>query len=126
MIHSVKSLFKPKNIALEYSLTLFIDLIKVNEYSSAMFFIVNIKYIHDVHWLKQGVHCNLNYRLNTTYVLYVLLPIDTGGSRGGVAGDATPLTFRKKIVFIRVAVVIDLVVTSSNNSCLCALNGVAV
>ena len=40
-------------------------------------------------------------------------------------GCNPPLNFQKKKV-IRVAVVIDLVVTSSNNACLCSLNGVAV
>ena len=46
---------------------------------------------------------------------------------GGVAGVATPLNFQK-IVVIRVAlaVVVDLVVTSSNNACLRALNSVTV
>ena len=45
---------------------------------------------------------------------------------GGCGGCSPPLNFPKKIVVIRVAVVIDLVVNSSNNECLCALNGVAV
>ena len=60
--------------------------------------------------------------------------IPTGGSRGGVAGVATPPLIFKKIVVIRVAVglpvVIYLVVTSSNNVrlcvCVCALNGVVI
>ena len=51
---------------------------------------------------------------------------------GGVAGVATPtLNFQKNNDhprgpfdrFTHVAVVTDLVVTSSNNACLCALNG---
>ena len=51
---------------------------------------------------------------------------------GGVAGVATPpLIFQKNSGhprgrcdrFTRVTVVIDVVVTSSNNACLCALNG---
>ena len=45
---------------------------------------------------------------------------------GGLRGLQPPLNFHTKIVVIHVAVVIDLVVTSSNNVCLCALNGVAV
>ena len=45
----------------------------------------------------------------------------TGGSRGGCGGCNPPLNFHN-IVVIHVAVVIDLVVTSSNNACLCALN----
>ena len=53
---------------------------------------------------------------------------------GGVAGVATPLNFPKNIGhprgrcdrFTGVAVMIDLVVTSSNNAGLCALNRVAV
>ena len=50
----------------------------------------------------------------------------TGGSRGGgVAGLQPPLNFHK-IVVIRVAVVIYLVVTSSNNVDLCALTGVVI
>ena len=54
--------------------------------------------------------------------MYSELIISTGGSRGGVAGVANPLNFPKTIVVIRVAVVIYLVVTS-NNVCLCVLNG---
>ena len=60
----------------------------------------------------------------------------TGGSSGGgVVGVATPPLIKKKNSghplgscdrFSRVAVVIDLVVTSSNNAGLCALNSVAV
>ena len=61
----------------------------------------------------------------------------TGGSSGGggVAGVATPpLIFKKNSGhprgrcdrFTRVAVVVDVLVTSSNNACLCALNGVTV
>ena len=44
--------------------------------------------------------------------------------RGGCGGcNPPPLNFQE-IVVIHVAVGIDLVVTSSNNACLCALNGV--
>ena len=51
-----------------------------------------------------------------------------------VGGCNPPLIFQKNSGhprgrcdrFTRVAVVIDLVVTSSNNACLCALNSVAV
>ena len=59
----------------------------------------------------------------------------TGGSRGGLRGVATPPYFSKKNSdhplgrcdrFTPVAVMVDLVVTSSNNACLCALNGVIV
>ena len=49
--------------------------------------------------------------------------------RGGVVTlqPPSPLNFTIEIVVIRVAIiVIDLVVTSSNNTCLCALNGVAI
>ena len=52
--------------------------------------------------------------------------MSTGGSSGGCCGGCNPPLNKIKKVFIRVAVVIDLVVTSSNNACLCALNGVAV
>ena len=54
---------------------------------------------------------------------------------GGVAGVATPpLIFQKNSGhprgccdrFTRVVVLVDLVVTSSNNACLCALNDVTV
>ena len=54
---------------------------------------------------------------------------------GGVAGVATPpLNFQKNNGhprgrcdrFTRMAVVVDLLVTSSNNACLCVLNGVTV
>ena len=45
---------------------------------------------------------------------------------GGVAGVATPPLIFQKIVVIRVAVVIYLVVTSSNNVCLCVSNGVVI
>ena len=53
---------------------------------------------------------------------------------GGLRGLQPPLNFRKNIGhprgrcdrFKRVAIVIDVVVTSSNNACLCLLNGVAV
>ena len=49
----------------------------------------------------------------------------TGGSSGGVAWVATPpLIFPKKCVIIRATVVTDLVVTSSNNACLCTWNSV--
>ena len=66
--------------------------------------------------------CTMNIVLRFDWFTHL-----TGGSSGGVAGVATPaLNFPKKIAFIRVAVVIDLVVTSSNNACLYALNGVAV
>ena len=41
---------------------------------------------------------------------------------GRLRGLQPPL-IKKKIVVIHVAVVIDLVVTSTNNACLCALNG---
>ena len=44
---------------------------------------------------------------------------------GGLRGLQPPLNF-PKIVVIRVVVVIDLVVTSSNHACLCSSNGVAV
>ena len=44
----------------------------------------------------------------------------------GLRGFATSPSFPKKAVVIRVAVVIDLFVTSSNNACLGALNGVSV
>ena len=59
----------------------------------------------------------------------------TGGSSGGgVAGLQPPLNFPKNIGhprgrcdrFTGVAVMIDLVVTSSNNAGLCALNTVVV
>ena len=40
--------------------------------------------------------------------------------RGACGGCNPPLIFQK-IVVIRVAVVVDLVVTSSNNACLCAV-----
>ena len=44
----------------------------------------------------------------------------------GLNFDPNPnCNFQKKIVVIREAVVIVCVVTSSNNACLCALNGVA-
>ena len=53
---------------------------------------------------------------------------------GGCGGCNPPLKFQKNSGhprdrcdrFTRVDVVIDEVVTSSNNACLCALNGVAV
>ena len=45
---------------------------------------------------------------------------------GGLRGLQPPLNFQKKRVVIRMAVVIYLVVTSSNNACLCSLDGVAV
>ena len=53
---------------------------------------------------------------------------------GGLRGLQPPLNFQKKIVvprgrcgrFTRMAAVIDLVVTSSNNACLCELNSVTV
>ena len=53
---------------------------------------------------------------------------------GGCGGCNPPLIFKKNSGhphgrcdrFIRVAVVVDLAVTSSNNACLCALNGVTV
>ena len=44
---------------------------------------------------------------------------------GGLPGCNPPLNFHK-IVGIRVAVVIYVVVTSSNNVYLCALNGVVI
>ena len=55
--------------------------------------------------------------------------IQWGG--GGLRGLKPPLNFQKNSGhprgrcdrFTRVTVVIDLVVTSSNNACLCALNG---
>ena len=53
---------------------------------------------------------------------------------GGCGGCNPPLNFRKNIGhprgrcdrFKRVAFAIDVVVTSSNNACLCLLDGVAV
>ena len=53
---------------------------------------------------------------------------------GGLRGLQPPLNFQKNSGhprdrcdrFTRVAIVIDVVVTSSNNACLCALIGVAV
>ena len=48
---------------------------------------------------------------------------------GGLRGLQPPLNLKKKVVVIRVAVVIyftHLVVTSSNNACLCALNDISV
>ena len=43
---------------------------------------------------------------------------------GGCGGCNTPLIFPKKCVIIRATVVTDLVVTSSNNACLCTWNSV--
>ena len=53
---------------------------------------------------------------------------------GGLRGLQPPLIFKKKSGnppgrcdrFTRVAIAIDLVVTSSNHACLCSLNGVGV
>ena len=51
---------------------------------------------------------------------------NTGGSSGGLRGlqPPPPLIFPKKCVIIRATVVTDLVVTSSNNACLCTWNSV--
>ena len=43
---------------------------------------------------------------------------------GGCGGCNPPLIFPKKCVIIRATVVTDLVVTSSNNACLCTWNSV--
>ena len=46
---------------------------------------------------------------------------------GGVAGVEKIVVIRGHCdIFTSMVVVIDLVVTSSNNACLCSLNGVAV
>ena len=55
--------------------------------------------------------------------IYLNLPL--ADPEGGLRGLQPPLIFKKKVV-IRVAVVIYLVVTSSKNVCLCALNGVVI
>ena len=53
------------------------------------------------------------------------LMVTLADPEGGLRGCNPPLNFHK-IVVIRVAVVIYLVVTSSNNVYLCALNGVVI
>ena len=77
--------------------------------------------------------CSRRYHVATTArAHFIITGGSSGGGGGGVAGVATPpLIFQKKSGhprgrcdrFTRVTVVIDLVVTSSNNACLCALNG---
>ena len=60
---------------------------------------------------------------NISFRVCVHWRIQRGGC-GGCNPRNPPLNFqKKKLVVIRVAVVIYLVVTSSNNVCLCALNG---
>ena len=65
---------------------------------------------------------NIFLRCFCTNVGSIPLADPEGGLRGL---QPPPLNFQKKVV-IRVAVVIYLVVTSSNNVCLCALNGVVI
>ena len=74
--------------------------------------------------LHNYLHLEIKVKINVNHPKR-LLNTSTGGSSGG-CGGCNPPNFPKTIVVIRLAVVIDLVVTSSNNACLCALNGVTV